>query len=116
MNEKATETTAAEIVSSAISGTAISQDGETVVNGDGLTGIGFDVDVVVVEVPTDNATVTSVNDAYESITKEHEEKTEDTDQAGETISVNSQNNGLTNSQLHEHNSNLPMNIKIAQTD
>ena len=40
------------------------------VNGDGLTGIGFDVDVVVVEVPTDNATVTSVNDAYESITKE----------------------------------------------
>lgn len=34
-----------------------------------LTGIGFDVDVVVVEVPTDNATVTSVNDAYESITK-----------------------------------------------
>ena len=47
-----TETTAAEIVSSAISGTAISQDGETVANGDGLTGIGFDVDVVVVEVPT----------------------------------------------------------------
>lgn len=44
------------------------------VNGDGLTGIGFDVDVVVVEVPTDNATVTSVNDAYESITKEHEER------------------------------------------
>jgi len=36
VNEKATETTAAAIVSSAISGTAISQDGETVVIGDAL--------------------------------------------------------------------------------
>ena len=113
VNEKATETTAAEIVSSAISGTAISQDGETVANGDGLTGIGFDVDVVVVEVPTDNATVTSVNDAYESITKEHEEKTVYTVEAGDTLSVIAQNNGLTMSQLLELNSNLTEDSVIA---
>ena len=116
VNEKATETTAAEIVSSAISGTAISQDGETVVNGDGLTGIGFDVDVVVVEVPTDNATVTSVNDAYESITKEHEEKTVYTVEAGDTLSVIAQNNGLTMSQLLELNSNLTEDSVIAPGD
>ncbi len=116
VNEKATETTAAEIVSSAISGTAISQDGETVANGDGLTGIGFDVDVVVVEVPTDNATVTSVNDAYESITKEHEEKTVYTVEAGDTLSVIAQNNGLTMSQLLELNSNLTEDSVIAPGD
>ena len=116
VNEKATETTAAESVSSAISGTAISQDGETVANGDGLTGIGFDVDVVVVEVPTDNATVTSVNDAYESITKEHEEKTVYTVEAGDTLSVIAQNNGLTMSQLLELNSNLTEDSVIAPGD
>jgi len=78
VNEKATETTAAEIVSSAISGTAISQDGETVANGDGLTGY--------------------------------------TVEAGDTLSVIAQNNGLTMSQLLELNSNLTEDSVIAPGD
>ena len=68
------------------------------------------------EVPTDNATVTSVNDAYESITKEHEEKTVYTVEAGDTLSVIAQNNGLTMSQLLELNSNLTEDSVIAPGD
>ena len=68
-------------------------------SGDGLTGIGFSNDVVVVEVPADNAVTTSVTDAYENITKEHAEKTVYTVQAGDVLSVIAQNNGLTISEL-----------------
>lgn len=116
VNEKAKESTAAEIVSSAISGTAVSQDGQSVVDGDGLTGIGFSTDVVVVEVPADNAVTTSVTDAYENITKEHAEKTVYTVQAGDVLSVIAQNNGLTISELLSLNSNLTENSVIAPGD
>lgn len=116
VNEKAKESTAAEIVSSAISGTAVSQDGQTVADGDGLTGIGFSNDVVVVEVPADNAVTTSVTDAYENITKEHAEKTVYTVRAGDVLSVIAQNNGLTISELLSLNSNLTENSVIAPGD
>ncbi|HAS05607.1 MAG TPA: hypothetical protein DCR83_01825 [Eubacterium sp.] len=116
INEKATESTAAEIVSSAISGTAVSQDGETVANGDGLTGISFDTDVVIVEVPADNAVTTTVDEAYENITKEHAEKTIYTVETGDTLSVIAQNNGLSMSELLSLNSNLSENSVIAPGD
>lgn len=116
IKEKAAESNAAEIVSSAISGTAVSQDGQTVANGDGLTGIGFDVDVVIIEVPADNAVTTTVDAAYENITKEHAEKTVYTVESGDTLSVVAQNNGLSMSELLELNSNLTEDSVIAPGD
>lgn len=116
VNEKTKESTAAEIVSSTISGTAVSQDGNTVVDGDGLTGISFDVDVVVVEVPAEKAVTTSVNDAYENITKEHAEKTIYTVEAGDTLSVIAHSNGLSLSELLALNTGLNENSVIAPGD
>lgn len=116
VNERTKESTAAEIVSSTISGTAVSQDGNTVANGDGLTGISFDVDVVVVEVPAENAVTTSVDDAYENITKEHAEKTVYTVEAGDTLSVIAQSNGLSLSELFALNTGLNEDSVIAPGD
>lgn len=116
VNERTKESTAAEIVSSTISGTAVSQDGNTVANGDGLTGISFDVDVVVVEVPAENAVITSVDDAYENITKEHAEKTVYTVEAGDTLSVIAQSNGLSLSELLALNTGLSEDSVIAPGD
>lgn len=116
ITEKAKESTAAEIVSSAISGTAVSQDGATVANGDGLIGITFDEEVTVVEISGDNAVTTSVDEAYENITKEHAEKTIYTVEAGDTLSGIAQSHGLSLSELLGLNPNLSEESVIAPGD
>lgn len=116
IKQKASETTAAEIVSQAISGTAVSEDGQNVINGDGLTSISFSEDVVVTEVSAQHAVTTTVSRAYEDITKEHEEKTYYTVVAGDCLSLIAENNGLSLSELLALNSNLNEGSVIAPGD
>lgn len=94
ISSKSKNSSAAEIVSDFISGTAVSADGTSVAAGDGLTKIYFEEAIVVTEVSANHATPTTVSKAYEEITKEHEEKTVYTVVAGDCMSGIAESNGL----------------------
>lgn len=88
-----------DIVAAAINGTAVARSEDGSVSRDGITGITFAEQVVVHETLAAGAQLVSVQDAYDAITKEKEEKTVYYVQAGDCLSVIANKNNLTLDEL-----------------
>jgi murein DD-endopeptidase MepM/ murein hydrolase activator NlpD/ribosome-associated translation inhibitor RaiA len=110
---KSTDT---DIVAAALNGTLKTSGEDGALSIDGLTEIGFSEDIVVCETAKANANVVSVQDAYDAITKEKEEKTKYVVVPGDCLSTIAQNNGLSLKQLLELNDGLTENSLIAPGD
>lgn len=76
-----------DIVAAALNGESVAAAQDNTVQEDGITGIGFEQDVVVNETLAAGADIVSVQDAYDAITKEKEEKTVYVVEAGDCLST-----------------------------
>lgn len=94
------------IVSSTVNGETILTDEEGNAVTDGITGISFEEEVSISETLKSNATVYTVDEAYEAITKEKAQKTVYTVVEGDTLTAIARKCNLTLKDIYAMNSNL----------
>ncbi|MDO5383030.1 MAG: peptidoglycan DD-metalloendopeptidase family protein [Eubacteriales bacterium] len=105
-----------QIVSSFLEGKVQTSEDGKVVAPDILTEIGFEQEVTVTTVYKDKVTLTSVQDAYNEITKESMENTYYTVEPGDTLSGIANSNGLKTSELYALNEGMNDNTLIVPGD
>lgn len=105
-----------DIVAAAINGRAASVSENGTVSRDGITGITFVQQVVVNETQAAGVQLMSVQDAYDAITKEKEEKTVYYVQEGDCLSLIANKNNLTLAQLLELNEGMTEESLIVPGD
>lgn len=110
---KSTDT---DIVAAALNGEAPVVLEDNTVRQDGITGISFKQNVVVNETLASGATIISVEDAYDMITKEKEEKEVYYVEEGDCLSVIAKNNNLSLEELFALNEGMDENSLIVPGD
>lgn len=105
-----------DIVAAAIDGATTLTDESGQVNNDGIKSIGFEQSISVMETSASNATVLSVEDAYNEITKEKAEKTVYIVEAGDCLSLIASKCDITLSELFAMNEGLTENSLIVPGD
>lgn len=105
-----------DIVAAALNGTAKTTEQENKTNGDGITEISFEEPVVVSQAPSSYVTLTSVQDAYDAITKEKAEKTVYYVQEGDCLSKIASNHHLSVADLLALNEGMTEDSVIVPGD
>lgn len=104
------------IVASTVNGETVLTDDKGNPVTDGITGIGFKEEVSISETLKANATVLTVEEAYEAITKEKAEKTLYTVVEGDTLTKIANKCGITLQEIYGMNSNLKATSVIVPGD
>lgn len=105
-----------DIVAAALNGDAATTKEDGTVIYDGVTGISFEQKVTVSTTLADRASIVSVNEAYEAVTKQQDENVIYYVQAGDTLAEIAENYGMELEQIYELNPSVSENSVIVPGD